>query len=140
MSEEFYTAEHAAQRLRLHVKTVLRFIHEGRLRATRIGKSYRILRSDLDAFAGVPGGSGASPGRARVTSVVELTDISTELSGRLATALQASLNTNAARPDPIQLTTAYDPEQRQLKIVIIAAPADAAALLQTLHVLQEAFR
>ncbi len=53
MTQELYTVEAAAERLKLHNKTVLRFIREGRLRATKIGKQYRILHSDLDAFAGV---------------------------------------------------------------------------------------
>ena len=63
MSEDVYTVELAAERLRLHPKTVLRFIAEGRLRAVKMGKSYRILRSDLDALIGSkrrPGASAAS--------------------------------------------------------------------------------
>jgi excisionase family DNA binding protein len=61
MSEELYTVEMAAERLKLHPKTVLRFIRDGRLRATRIGKSYRILRSDLDAFGGGRSPNAAAP-------------------------------------------------------------------------------
>ena len=50
MSSELITAEAAATRLGLHVKTVLRFIREGRLKAHRVGRQYRILKGDLDAF------------------------------------------------------------------------------------------
>jgi excisionase family DNA binding protein len=39
------TVEQAAEELKLHPKTVLRYIHEGRLEATRIGKAYRIDRA-----------------------------------------------------------------------------------------------
>ncbi len=138
MSEDLYTVERAAERLGVHAKTVLRFIHDGRLRATRIGKAYRILRSDLDAFAGVA--PGASATAARATAIVDIADTSMELSRRLATALQAMVMSNEARPQPIQLDTVYDPERRHLKVVIIAAPADAAALLRHLDGLLEAFR
>ena len=142
MSEEFYTVERAAERLQLHPKTVLRFIKEGRMRATRIGKAYRILRSDLEAFGGVvdAGADRAEPARARVTSIIDLPEVSVALSQRLATALQASLIGQTARPDPVHMDTVYDPERRHLKIVIIAAPADAAALLQMLHALLEGLR
>lgn len=58
MSQTFFTVDQVADRLGLHPKTVLRLIAAERLRATKIGKSYRILRGDLDAFAGV------SPSRA----------------------------------------------------------------------------
>ena len=52
MSEMFHTVEHAARRLQLHPKTVLRFIRDGRLPAKRLGKAWRIRQSDLDALAG----------------------------------------------------------------------------------------
>src|SRR5262245_37744597 len=42
--DELCTVHFAADRLKLHPKTVQRLIREGRLRATRIGKSYRIRR------------------------------------------------------------------------------------------------
>jgi excisionase family DNA binding protein len=137
MSEELYTVEQAAERLKLHPKTVLRLIRTERLRGTRIGKSYRILRSNLEAFAGVS--REAEPHQARVTSVIELSDIPVETASRLATALQAALVTQVARPEPVHLNTAYDPQRRQLKIVIIAAPVDTAALLQLLQTLLSAF-
>ena len=64
MSEEVYTVEQFAERLRLHPKTVRRFIREGRLRAVKVGRSYRILRSDMEAF-GIPR-SNAAPVRVTV--------------------------------------------------------------------------
>jgi excisionase family DNA binding protein len=140
MSDELYTVDRVADRLQLHPKTVLRFIREGRLRATRVGKGYRILRSDLEAFAGVAVDSTTPPLRARVTSIVDLPEVPAELSRRLSTALQAALMTRPDRSNPIQLDTAYDSEARHLKVVIVAAPADAAALLRTLEVFLDAFK
>jgi excisionase family DNA binding protein len=53
MSGSLYTVEQAAERLKLHPKTVLRMIRDGRLKAARIGKAYRIAGEELDAVAGV---------------------------------------------------------------------------------------
>ena len=39
MSTTLFTVEQAAQRLNLHPKTVLRYIRDGQLPATRVGKS-----------------------------------------------------------------------------------------------------
>ena len=39
MSGELYTVEQAADRLKLHAKTVLRMIREGRLKAVRLGST-----------------------------------------------------------------------------------------------------
>ena len=131
MTQEFHTVERAAELLQLHPKTVLRLIREGRLRATKIGKSYRILRSDLEAFAG-GSSAAAAPSGARVTCIADLPDLTRDEAGRMASVLQACLIGPTARPGPIRIDTAYDPDSRHLKVVIIAALGDAAALLLTL--------
>jgi len=125
----FHTVEQVAERLKLHPKTVLRFIREGRLRATRVGKSYRIVASDLDAFAGVDG-SASSKRAVRVTSVLEVSDLDLEGAQKIATFLSAAIMSTEARPNPIQLTTAFDSAARLLKIVVIGTPADTTQLLQ----------
>ncbi len=140
MSEMFHTVERAAERLAVHPKTILRFIRDGRLRATRIGKSWRILASDLDSFAGVPVGPVKTRQPPRVTAIAELPDVSMEVSRRLATTLQALLMGSRDPARPIKLDTVYDPERSHLKVVIVADALDTAAILQTLHGLAEAFR
>jgi excisionase family DNA binding protein len=136
----FHTVDRAAERLAVHPKTVLRFIRDGRLRATRIGKAWRILASDLDAFAGVP----TAPARAnepiRVTAIADLPDVSMDVSRRLATALQALVLTPRDRARSIRLDTVYDPERSHLKVIVVADALDAAAVLQSLHGFAEAFR
>src|ERR1700749_1008026 len=107
MSEEVYTVEQFPERLKLHPKTVLRFIRDGRLRAAKVGKSYRILRSDLESLAG------ATPARsdaldARVTTVVDLDGLSPERAQRLSVLLTSVRMGNAARPDPMNLSIAHD--------------------------------
>ena len=52
MSQELYSVEQVAERLGLHVKTVRNYVREGRLKAVRIGKQYRIAREDLEAMTG----------------------------------------------------------------------------------------
>ncbi len=140
MLAPFYTVDEAADRLRLHPKTVLRFIREGKLRATRVGKAYRIQRADLEAFAGVPPENEATkPATARVTSITEVPQATPALHQYVARTLQAALTSRASYTPSIHLETIYDPEQRQLKVVLIATPGDAAALLSMLDTLLEAF-
>ncbi|MBB4015765.1 excisionase family DNA binding protein [Chelatococcus caeni] len=129
MSSKLATVEQAAEELGLHPKTVLRYIREGRLSATKIGKAYRIDRGTLDAFGGVVRGrSGAADVRA--TCVVEIADISPEGAERTASLLNAASMTDGARPAPLHLSTAFDPTSRHLKIVLVASPSDAAKLLE----------
>ena len=102
MTSELCTVDFAAERLKLHPKTILRFIHEGRLKATRIGKAYRILRSDIEALAGQP----ATPERfgdrpaedARMTCIVDVPGVGPELAQKWARTLPAVLQGRRCAP------------------------------------------
>ena len=54
MRQDLYSAEQVADRLGLHVRTVRNYVREGRLKAVRIGKQYRIAGEDLAALTGRP--------------------------------------------------------------------------------------
>ena len=135
MSEDVYTVEQFAERLKLHRKTVLRFIREGRLRAIKVGKSYRILRSDMEAITGVA--LGASQRGARVTSIVDIPDVAPPLAERMARMLPALRMGQEAQPDPMNLDVAYDTARRHLKVVIVGSPADTAVVLNVIETLAE---
>ncbi len=140
MSEQLHTVQQAAERLKLHPKTVLRLIHEGRLRGVRIGKSYRIQDSDLRAFSGASEGAESSRLQARVTCVAEVEQVTIQEASRIANVLSAALISDHTRPAPIHMTTAYDPETAKMKAVLFADPADAAAWLRLLQVQLEHLR
>ncbi|MEI9891654.1 MAG: hypothetical protein WDN45_15325 [Caulobacteraceae bacterium] len=59
---------------------------------------------------------------------------------RFANTLAAMLNSREARPDPIRLETAYDPDLRRLKLVLIGPPEQCATLLKAAVTLLEAWR
>jgi excisionase family DNA binding protein len=127
MSQPFHTVADAAERLRLHPKTILRFIREGRLRATRVGRQYRILSGDLAALSG----QDASAPAARATAIVDLA-----VEAETARALAAYLPTLRAGPptsgEHMNIDLAYDPQAGLLKVVLIGAPADVGAMLSHL--------
>jgi len=50
MSEEIYTVQDAAKRLRVSVYTIYRMIDEGKLPAFKVRASIRIYKSDVDAI------------------------------------------------------------------------------------------
>ncbi len=140
MSDPLHTVQQVAERLKLHPKTVLRLIHEGRLKGARIGKSYRILDSDLRAFASIAVADTRSPARARVTCVAEIEDVTSEQSQRIANVLSAIFMAHVPERDPVHMTTAYDPVTSRLKAVLIASPADAAGWLRLLQAQLENLR
>jgi len=50
MNKEFYTAEELAEKLRVNIMTIYRYIKAGRLKAYKIGKDFRIDQSEFNKF------------------------------------------------------------------------------------------
>jgi excisionase family DNA binding protein len=155
MSEEVYTVEQFAERLKVHPKTVLRFIRDGRLRAVKVGKSYRILRTEMEAMTGVAPetlrsameayrgilerktGARGVRADARVTSIVDLNDIAPDTAQRLSRMLPAARMGQEAHAEPMSIDVIYDPARRHLKVLIVGSPGDTAAMLKMVEVLAE---
>ena len=131
--DELCTVEFAAGQLKLHAKTVLRFIREGRLRATRVGKSYRILRADLDAFAGVPARADKLAGDAWMTSIVDIPGVGADLAQKWARTVTSALNAKPADGASIRADVIYEAERSHLKIIVIGPPKDAVDLLSLIR-------
>ena len=127
---ELCTVAFAAERLGLHPKTVLRFIREDRLKATRIGKSYRIRRADLDAFAGVEHVAEPVEPSAWVTAIVQISGVDGEAARRFAIQMPAALNGRQGREAPMRADVIHDRERAELKIVLVGAPGDVATMLR----------
>ena len=134
MSTTLFTVEQAAQRLNLHPKTVLRYIRDGQLPATRVGKSWRIARARLDAFAGVATRSAEAGAGVRTTAIVDIPDMTPDEAQRLATMLHAAALAGDANTPPLHFETAYDPMARSMKLVLIGDLADVSKLLEMLEV------
>ncbi|KAF1005180.1 MAG: hypothetical protein GAK28_03430 [Luteibacter sp.] len=139
MVTAFHTVEDVATRLGLHPRTVHRMIREGRLRATRIGKSYRILPADLDAFAGVEP-TDVPPMPPRATSIVDVPGIDAVAADRLVTATQGLWLSRGQGDGAMQFTATYDAPYRQLRFVVIGSPADVAAWMESVSQLLESVR
>jgi excisionase family DNA binding protein len=142
MNEDLYTVSDVAERLKLHVKTVLAFVRDGRLRATKVGKQYRIAKADLDAFTGhrLPEAIESAPVKRRrhveVSSIVEIDAISLEAATRAVTHLQGALKGRRSPDDAhAQLDTIYYEEIGRLKLIISAGPETTAWLLNFVPIL-----
>lgn len=50
MNKDFYTATELAEKLRVNVMTIYRYIKAGRLKAHKIGKEFRIDKKEFENF------------------------------------------------------------------------------------------
>jgi excisionase family DNA binding protein len=48
--QDFYLVEELAEKLRVNRMTIYRYIKAGKVKASKIGKEYRIERGDFEAF------------------------------------------------------------------------------------------
>jgi excisionase family DNA binding protein len=49
-NKEFYLAQELADKLRVHIMTIYRNIKAGRLKAYKIGKEFRIEKTEFERF------------------------------------------------------------------------------------------
>lgn len=47
---EFYRAEELAEKLRVNIMTIYRYIKAGKLKAYKIGKEFRIDKNEFEGF------------------------------------------------------------------------------------------
>jgi excisionase family DNA binding protein len=143
MTTQLYTAEEVAGLLDLHVKTIRRYVRDGRLKARRIGKEYRIARADLDEFAGETRPAETPVARTRhviASTIVDADVVRPEESHRITTLIMASLNSRKGEADFPRVDTIYYPEQAKLRITITASPVLTCELLRMINTLLEARR
>lgn len=133
-AESVHTVQYVADQLSLHPKTVLRFIREGRLKATRVGKSWRIRRSELARLAGVSAKEAAP--EATMTAIVDLPGISTARAAWWARTVTSALNARRGGA-PLRADVVHDPARSHLKVLVVGAPGDALGLLGLIHVWME---
>jgi excisionase family DNA binding protein len=140
VSTHLYTADQVAELLNLHVKTIRRYVRDGRLKARRIGKEYRIARVDLDEFAGETLAADTPVARTRhviASSIVDADVVSPEESYRITTMVMAALNSRKGEADFPRVDTIYYEEQAKLRITITASPVLTCELLRMINALLE---
>ncbi|MCX4680404.1 helix-turn-helix domain-containing protein [Streptomyces sp. NBC_01433] len=132
---ELYSVGEVAELLGLHVRTVRSYVREGRLKAVRIGKQYRISRADLAALTSLPADpalpeAAAPRGHVEVSSIVQIDSIGPDAASRLSTLVTAGARSGRDTPEPLRIQTVYDKEHARMKIVILGNAAATADLLR----------
>lgn len=149
MGDEFYTLEQVAELLELHVRTVRSYVREGRIKAVRIGKQYRVTRADLEAFTSnkLPRATTQvvqTSRRVEVTTVVQIDAIDPDNASRIANTLVATSNgaarnddSGAGRDSSAQVNCRYNETYASLKVMLTANLETTTGLLKLIALLLE---
>jgi excisionase family DNA binding protein len=142
MAPDLLSIFDVASRLNLHVKTVRNYVREGRLKAVRIGKQYRISRPDLEAFTGhpLPPTRSETARRQRhveVSSVVQIDAISAEAAARLESSAAAFVHGHDVEGGSLRIDCIYDRHAGRMRMIVVGAPQGASAALKFIGALVE---
>jgi excisionase family DNA binding protein len=143
MSDTLYSVEQVADRLGLHVRTVRNYVREGRLKAVRIGKQYRIGAADLAAMTGRPESSfEPEPVRrtrhVEVSSIVEIDAVSPDTANRVTNLMGGAYTSRRAGDEPLRVETIYDAERARLKIILVGGMDITASYFKIINAVLEA--
>lgn len=98
MEDKWYTVEQISEMLRLHPRTLRRYINEGKLRANKVGKQFRISGHDLSLFVECQKISGVTEkpenavSGAEVSAVADIETSGREEADRIERTLLAAMN------------------------------------------------
>lgn len=95
MNKDYLTVEQISEMLNIHQKTIQRYIREGKLRAIKVGKSWRISGYDLSIFlesADVRSNDSKTERTILASSVIDITTNGAEDAIRIMNLLTSALN------------------------------------------------
>ncbi len=134
MEQKFYTIDQIAEILGMHHKTIRKFITEGKLRANKIGKQWRISGHDLSVFMesnnfsvndkkdGIEFCNDSidtnKNNRVNVSTVVDISNIDDDDYRRVSNMLFAIINSKDSNMSNSTINVKYYKEEENLKVML----------------------
>ena len=124
MEQKLYSIEDLVPILKLHSKTILRFIHEGKIRARKVGRTWMVQQDALDFYL-------------QGDSVEPKSETQTQegVARRISNSLLALLNSKDDSFGKSRFDFFYYPEIQKAKYVLYGSPKFISLILETFHVL-----
>jgi excisionase family DNA binding protein len=116
-----------AEMIKIHPKTVQRYIREGRLKAAKVGKSWRVSGHDLSTFTEGGSISSTAPlilgesfdrGEIKVSAVIDIPVANTQESVRIANTLTAISNSKPPEYGASTMQTQYLMSEKVIRVMI----------------------
>ncbi len=142
MIKDYYTVEQISSMLNIHPKTIQRYIREGKLRATKIGKGWRITGHDLSAFTEInsceaPTSVNQTEHSIIASSVIDIIVYGKEDAIRIMNMLTASLNTKPSEYGQSSMQSQYIERENMVRITLWGGIRFMAIMMDTIAALTE---
>lgn len=120
--ERYYTVEQVAELLTMHPKTIQRYIREDKLKAKKVGKSWRIDEQDLREYmksSDVDGGNLLKPeNKALASSVIDIKVINREEASDIEKYLVAAMNSKPEEFGETTMHIQYLEHEKKLRVAL----------------------
>ena len=145
MEQKLYSIEDLVPILKLHPKTILRFIHEGKIQARKVGRAWMVQEDALKHYlqGDATNTNNTAPGqqrvaeRIKVSAVIEIEEQGSDEATRLSNSLLALLNSKDESFGKSRFDFFYYPETRKARYVLYGSPKFIALILDTFHSLSQ---
>jgi len=121
MDKDYRTVEQISELLNIHPKTIQRYIREGKLRAIKVGKSWRVSGHDLSVFMeGNNVNSVNSKAERTITasSVIDIPTNSKEDAMRVVNLLTAAFNAKPPELSKTSMQSQYIEHENMVRIML----------------------
>lgn len=140
--KDYYTVEQISDMLSIHPKTIQRYIREGKLHATKIGKGWRITGHDLSAFTESDTYVSPAAGNQPVHGVLASSVIDISVNGkedaiRIMNTLTASLNAKPSSYGQSSMQSQYIERENMVRITLWGEIRFMAIMMDTIAALTE---
>lgn len=141
-TKDYYTVEQISDMLSIHPKTIQRYIREGKMRATKIGKSWRVTGHDLSFFIEGNGDEMLDSRNRRTHRVIASSVIDIIVDGkgdaiRIMNTLTAASNAKPPEYGQSSMQSQYSERENMVRVTLWGDVHFMAAMLDTIASLTE---
>ena len=141
MELKLYSISDLVTILKLHPKTILRFIHEGKIKARKIGRSWMVSENDLKSYCHEELSAGQQQmqaadfetlkDRISVSAVVEINEQNSVEASRISNSILAMVNSEKDSDGRSRFDFFYYPEIQKAKYIFYGNSEFIGRILQT---------
>ena len=119
MNNDYRSVEQISELLNIHPKTIQRYIREGKLRAVKIGKSWRVSGHDLSVFIennSVYGEKTNAKRTITASSVIDIETTGSEDAVRIMNLLTSTLNAKPPEFTKVSMQSQYIERENKVRV------------------------
>ena len=123
MEHKYYTVAQIAEMLDIHEKTIQRYIREGKLNASKVGKSWRISGHDLSVFVSSNPNAESDQNEIKekkimVSSVIDIDVSTTDEAITLVNMLTAALNSKQPEFGRTTMNAQFIEQESKVRVML----------------------